>query len=99
MGRHRHAVLQRREVLLAKIAEQRVELSDLASRWQPVLSIADKSLSLLGFMRAHVLWLAGVASFVVIRGSGLVGLLRITRRAWKTYRYLNSFIKKATSRL
>lgn len=99
MGQHRQAVLLRRQALLAKIADQRVELGDLATRWQPVLSSADKSLNILYFFRSHVVWVAGIAGFVVMRGSGLIGLVRSASRAWKIYRYVNAFSKKITSRL
>jgi hypothetical protein len=99
MGQNRQAVLLRRQVLLAKIADQRVELNDLAIRWQPVLGVADNSLNILNIIRSNVVVVAAVAGFLVMRGSGLTGLLRSASRVWKTYRYVNEFSKKITSRL
>jgi hypothetical protein len=99
MGQNRQALLLRRQALLAKIANQREEMKDLSIRWQPVLSVADKSLSMFSFIRANVLLVAAVAGFVLMRGSGFTGLLRSASRVWKIYRYVNAFSKKITPRL
>ena len=99
MWQNRQALLLRRQALLAKIANQRVELNDLTTRWQPVLSVADTSLNIFKIVRSNVVVVAAVTGFLVMRGSGLTGLLRSASRVWKIYRYVNAFSKKITSRL
>ncbi|MFA6971481.1 MAG: YqjK-like family protein [Gallionella sp.] len=94
MGKRRLAVMQRRQVLLEKIAIQREQLAEIGSRWQPGLQVADQAVLAMGFMRSHPVLLAGLAGLVVVRRRGLAGLLRGTWRVWKAYRFAREFSKK-----
>jgi len=94
MNKRSIAVMHRRKVLLAKISTQREQLSDLARRWQPVLQMADRGLQAAGFMRRHPVLLAGLAGLVVVRRSGVQGLLKNTWRFVRAWRYVSTLSKK-----
>lgn len=91
--------MQRRQLLLAKIAGQREQLGEIGTRWQPALHVADQAWLAVHLMRSHAVLVAGVAALVVVRRRGVVGLLKGGWRIWKAWRYVNEFAKKITPRL
>ncbi len=94
MGKRSQAVMQRRQVLLARIDDQREQLAEISARWQPALHIADLSVLAVRFMRSHPALVAGLAGLAVVRRHSLAGLVRGAGRAWKAYRYISAFTKK-----
>lgn len=98
MGSRKHAMLQRRQALLAKIAGQRAELAEVSQHWQPVLGVADQTLTAARFLRRNVVLVAGVAGLFLLRRNGVTALVKGGWRIWKTYGYFNQFINKMTSK-
>ena len=99
MSKRRVEVMQRRQMLLAKISDQRGQLTELATRWQPALCLADQVVVVVNFLRAHPVLVAGLAGLVVARRNGLAGLVKGVLRIVKAYRYVSNFSKKMASRL
>jgi len=91
-------VMQRRNELREKIAAQRGQLAEVASRWQPALTLADQGLAGMRFMRSHPVLVGGAVALLVIRRRGMLGLLMGGWRAWKGYRSLIAFSAKLQSR-
>ncbi len=89
--------MQRRQVLLAKIAGQREQMAGLVTRWQPALNFADRTLALVRFLRTNAVLVAGLAGLAVVRRNGVSVLLKGAWRVWKTYRYFNELSKKITA--
>lgn len=79
--------MTRRHELLAKIADQRVQLSASGEQWQPALLYADRARAVFDFVRGHAVLVVGVAALFLVRRNGLSLLLRSGWRAWKIYRY------------
>jgi hypothetical protein len=84
----RNDLMVRRQKLLAKIADQRVEIVALAEQLQPVLLYADRARALLGFVRGHAILIGGVAALFLLRRNGLSVMLRSGWRIWKIYGYV-----------
>lgn len=93
------AVMQRRGELLAKIATQRGYLTEIGTRWQTPLAIADHGVAAARFLRSNPVLVAGVAVLFVIRRRGMMGLARLGWTAWKGYRYFIAVQAKLASRL
>ena len=101
MSQHRLEVMQRRQALLAKIADQREQLAGIETRWQPALRVADQAWIAVKFLRAHAVLaagLAGIACLVVVRRSGPGVLVQGAWRVWKAYRYVKEVSKKIAQR-
>lgn len=96
MGKRSQAVMQRRQVLLARIDDQRVQLAEIGARLQPALHVVDLTVLAVRFMRGHPALVAGLAGLAVLRRRSLAGLLRGAGRAWTAYRYISAFSKKVT---
>lgn len=94
MGKRSQAVMQRRQVLLAKINDQREQLAEIGTRWQPALQVADLTVLAVGFMRSHPALAAGLAGLAVLRRRSLSSLARGAGRVWRAWRYINAFSKK-----
>jgi hypothetical protein len=92
-------LMARRQKLLAKIADQRVQLSELGAQWQPALHYADRARAVFGFVSRHAVFVGGVAAMFLIRRNGLSLLLRSGWRAWKFYRYFKSVSTKVFSQI
>jgi len=86
----RDDLMVRRQKLLAKIANQREQLSALGEQWQPALLYADRARAVFGFVRGHAVMVGGVAALYLVRRNGLSLLLRSGWRAWKIYRHFKS---------
>lgn len=82
---------QRRGELLARIAVQRGQIGEMASRCEGPLALADQGVAALRFLRGHPLLVGGVAALVVWRRKGMAGLLRRSWLLWKGYRYFVNF--------
>lgn len=91
--------MQKRGELLAKIAAQREQVTEIGTRLQAPLSLADRGLAAIRFVRSNPLLVAGVAALFVIRRHGVIGLVLGVWRVWKGYRYLTTISAKLSSRL
>ncbi len=94
MGKRSQEVMQRRRVLLARINDQREQLAEIGTRWQPALQLADLTVLAVRFMRSHPALVAGLAGLAVVRRRSLASLVRGAGRAWSAWRYVNAFSKK-----
>ena len=97
MNKQMFAVMQRRGELLARIAAQRGQVAAAASRWQAPLALADKSLSVMRFLRSNPVLVAGAVAVLAIRRRGVAGALMAGWRVWKLYRSVRSFSEKLVS--
>jgi hypothetical protein len=95
----RDDLMARRQKLLAKIADQRVQMSEFSSQWQPALLYADRARVIFSFVRGHAVLVGGVAALFLVRRNGLSLLLRGGWRAWKFYRYFKGVSTKAFSQI
>lgn len=91
-------LMQSRGELLARIAAQREQMTEIGTHWRIPLSLADQGVAAVHFLRCHPLLVAGVEAFFVIRRRGVAGLVRGVRRVWKGYRYFTFFSAKLSSR-
>lgn len=98
MNERMSAVMQRRGELLARIAAQRGQVAQFASRWEAPLALADQGLAAVRYVRAHPGLVAGVVAVVVLRRRGVLGLLRGGWRIWQGYRYFTLFSARLSSR-
>lgn len=90
--------MQRRQVLLAKIAGQREQVAELATRWQPAFRMANQTMVAVHFLRSNVILLAGLAGLALVRRNGVTMLVQGGWRAWKAWRYLSVLSEKITPR-
>lgn len=80
------AVMQRRGELLARIASQRVQMSEVGARLHAPLAWADRGVAAVRFMQSNRVLVVGVIAAVVMRRRGAAGLARVAWRVWKGYR-------------
>lgn len=78
---------QSRGELLARIAAQREQMTEIGMQWRIPLALADEGVAAVRFLRCHPLLVAGVVAFSVIRRRGVAGLVRGMWLVWKGYRY------------
>jgi hypothetical protein len=78
---------QSRGELLARIAAQREQMTEIGTHWRTPLALADEGVAVVRFSRCHPLLVAGVVAFFVIRRRGVAGLVSGVWRVWKGYRY------------
>ena len=98
MSKRRQAVMQRRQMLLAKIADQRVQIAEWGERWKTPLRMVDQAWVAVRFVRAHPGLAAGFASLAVLQRRGVIALAKGAWRIWKTYRIFNAAYGKITNR-
>lgn len=98
MNKQLHEVMQRRGELLAKIAEQRVQVAEIGARWQTPLALADQGLAALRFLWSNPFFVAGVATLSVVRRRSVAGLVWGIWRVWKGYRHFTNASAKLSSR-
>lgn len=91
------AVMQRRGELLARIALQREQLSEIGARLQPPLALADRGVAVARFLRSNPALVAGVIAVLVIRRRGVIGAASVIWRVWKRYRYFTAIAAKLSS--
>ena len=87
-------LMQIRGELLARIAEQREQMTEIGTHWRAPLALADEGVAAVRFLRCHPLLVAGVVTFFVIRRRGVAGLVSGMWQVWKGYRYFNFFSAK-----
>lgn len=90
--------MQRRQVLLAKIASQREELAELGACWQTPLHLADWTLGAVHFLRRHALLVVGLAGLALVKRRGAKVVLNGVWRIWKVYHFFKETAKKITVR-
>lgn len=98
MNRQLSEIRHRRSELLARIAEQRMQLRKTSLRWETPLAIADRGLAVASFFRSHPVLLAGSAALLVVRRHGLAGLVRVVWQVWQGYRYFSALSGKLSQR-
>lgn len=98
MTKRMQAVMLRRAALLITISGQREQLSELSTRWNAPLHLADQAMQVVGFMRVHPLLLAGLGGLFVVRRRGLTGLLKGGWRVWRAYRFFQAYLKSIAPR-
>jgi hypothetical protein len=91
-------LMERRDKLLARVAAQRGELTEIGLQLQSPLSLADKGVAVARFLRFHPLLIAGVAAFILIRRRSVADLVWVGWSAWKVIRDLTSISAKLISR-
>jgi len=75
---------ERRTTLVARVAAQRVELSQTLAPWRGSLAMVDEGLVAMRYIRNHAALLVGVAAFVVpLRPLRLAKWLRRDGLAWR----------------
>ena len=75
---------ERRTTLVARAATQRAELAQALAPWRGPLTVVDRGLGVLGYIRNYAPLLVGVAAFVVPLRPLLVA--RLLRRGWLVWR-------------
>jgi hypothetical protein len=98
MNQQMNEVMRRRGELQARIAAQRGQVAEIATRLQPALSLADQGLSAIRFLRSHPVLTGGVLALLAIRRRGVAGLVKGVWRAWKGYRYFTAVSEKLGAR-
>lgn len=73
-------LMQSRGELLARIASQREQMTEIGAHWRTPLALADQGVAAVHFARSHPVLIGGV-----------VGMVKGTWRLWKTYRSVPTF--------
>jgi hypothetical protein len=89
-----HELKQRRGDLLARIAVQREQMSEIKAEWNAPLAVADQGVAAVHFLRRHPILVAGAMAFVVIRRHRVAGLMWGVWRVWKGYLNFTSIAAK-----
>ena len=89
---------QHRGEILARIAVQREQMTEIEAEWNAPLALADQGVAAVRFLRRHPLLVAGAMALFVIRRHSVAGLMWGVWRAWKSYRDFNSNPAKSSSR-
>jgi YqjK-like protein len=89
---------QSRGELLARIAAQREQMTEIGMHWRIPLALADEGVAAVRFLRCHPLLVAGVVAFSVIRHRGAAGLVSGVWLVWKGYRYFTFFSARLSPR-
>lgn len=91
-------LMQTRGELLARIAVQREQMSEIEAEWRAPLAVADQGVVAVRFLRRHPWLVAGVVAVFVIRRRSVAGLAWGVWRAWKGFRDFTSISAKLSSR-
>jgi hypothetical protein len=75
---------ERRTTLVARVATQRIELSQTLAPWRGSLAMVDEGLVAMRYIRNHAALLVGVAAFVVPLRP--LRVARWLRRGWVVWR-------------
>lgn len=89
---------RRRAELLARIAAQREQLAEIQAEWDAPLTLVDKGMAGVRYLRRHPLLVAGVMAVLLIRRSSAAALMWGAWRIWKGYHYFTSIPEKSPSR-
>jgi YqjK-like protein len=90
-------LMQNRSKLLARIAAQREQMTEIEAEWRAPLALADRGVAVVRFLRCHPLLVAGVMAIILIRRRSMAGLMWGVWRAWKGYRDFTSISAKSSS--
>ena len=75
------ALAHRRQALLEKIGDQRMEVAEISRDWHKPLALADAGLKAVYFIRDHPgLVSGGFAALLSLRGMGIAGL---AQKGWR----------------
>jgi hypothetical protein len=77
-------LVERRTTLVARVATQRAELAQALAPWRGPLTVVDRGLGAVGYIRDYVPLLVGVAAFVAPLRHRRVG--KWLRRGWLVWR-------------
>ena len=98
MNEKKLELVERRNMLLARIATQREDLAEISLQLQRPISLVDKGVAVARFLRFHPALFAGLAAFLLIRRRSVAGLAWIGWSAWKVFRDVASISAKLNSR-
>lgn len=87
-------IRQRRGELLARIVVQREQLAEAGAEWDAPLSLVDRGIAGVRYLRRHPLPVVVAMAFILIRRSSAAGLMWGAWRLWKGYRYFSSVTEK-----
>ena len=90
--------LEHRGKLLARIAAQREQMTEIGSNLRAPLAMADRGVAVAQFLRSHPLLFAGAVVFFIIRRPSMAGLVWLGGRVWKIYRDFTLLLAKRLSR-
>ncbi len=92
------ALTQRRSELLARIAVQREQMTEIVTDWNTPLALAGQGAAAVRFLRRHPLLVASAMAIFVIRRHSAAGLMWGVWRVWKGYRNFTSITGKPSPR-
>jgi hypothetical protein len=91
-------LMERRNMLLARISAQREQLTEIGMQLRSPLAMLDKGVAVARFLRFHPLLIAGVAALFLIRRRNVADMIWVGWSAWKVIRDLTSISAKLISR-
>jgi len=68
-------LMQNRSKLLARIAAQREQMTEIEDEWRTPLALADRGMAIVRFLRCHPLLVTGVMAIILIRRLSMAGLM------------------------
>lgn len=92
-------LMQNRSKLLAKIAAQRGQMTEIEAEWRAPLALADRGVAIVRFLRCHPLLVSGAMAIILFRRrsmTGMTGLMWGVWRTWKSYRDFTSISAKSS---
>ena len=92
------AVMHRRGELLARIAEQRRQVTEIGARWQVPLTVADQGVLVARYLRAHPVLSASMTALIVSRRRGILGMVSGAWLLLRRYGFVVALSKKLYSR-
>lgn len=87
-------LMERRERLLARITNQREQMTEIGSNLRTPLLLADRGIAIAHYLRNQPLLFAVVATFFVFRRRSVAGLIWGGLSVWKLYRDFTSLSAK-----
>lgn len=92
-------LMQNRSKLLAKIAAQRGQMTEIEAEWRAPLALADRGVAVVRFLRCHPLLVSGAMAIILFHRrsmTGMTGLMWGVWRTWKSYRDFTSILAKSS---
>lgn len=92
-------LMQNRSKLLAKIAAQRGQMTEIEAEWRAPLALADRGVAIVRFLRCHPLLVSGAMAIILFRQRGMTGMTGLmwgVWRTWKSYRDFTSISAKSS---
>jgi len=94
MNEQKFMLMQRRGELLATIASQREQMTEIGKHMRTPLALADSGVAALRYFRRHPLHTSMAAFFLIRQRRGVAGLMRGTWRLWRVYRLVTLLLAK-----